>query len=220
MSCHNHSISYRNRSLVQEHRNTLTDWILNLNLRYYSSKQTGLIAMSLVDSYCCQNYIELELYQCLGAASFLIASKFYESDYPSIIQLVDLSMGSFTKRQLIDMELSVLFKTDWNLRASTAINFLDCYLDELRLEKIDSQLVHSVSIDLLTMLVKNWNLKMKYPLHVQSIAALICSLLYYKFDNIKILSFMNDICAEKELIFNCTQDMNCYFKSPLTLPMF
>ncbi|KAJ3181332.1 hypothetical protein HDU85_003646 [Gaertneriomyces sp. JEL0708] len=110
-------------------RRELVEWLLELNRHFnYESDEVFQLAVNLIDRLCSKLPVPLSVYQALGAACFMIASKSCETFPPTCTELEHLSAGAFSSAMLKHMELFALEALNWDVNAATPIMFLDTFL--------------------------------------------------------------------------------------------
>ncbi|KAI8999811.1 cyclin-like protein [Gaertneriomyces semiglobifer] len=110
-------------------RRELVEWLLELNRHFnYQSDEVFQLAVNLIDRLCSKLPVPLSVYQALGAACFMIASKSCETFPPTCTELEHLSAGAFSSAMLKHMELFALEALNWDVNAATPIMFLDTFL--------------------------------------------------------------------------------------------
>uniref|UniRef100_A0A7E4ZYU3 G2/mitotic-specific cyclin-B3 n=2 Tax=Panagrellus redivivus TaxID=6233 RepID=A0A7E4ZYU3_PANRE len=108
-------------------RQILVDWLFQLELRCGTSHHTLQLGVAMLD-YCLSNIqVDRIQLQLLGATCLFMASKFEEVYPPGLNDIVYLSAQSFTKKDVIRMELIVFKCLNYDINLTTPCNFLDPY---------------------------------------------------------------------------------------------
>ncbi|KAH7821848.1 putative cyclin B [Monocercomonoides exilis] len=109
------------------------DWIVELHRilsqTYHTSLQadTIFISVSLFDRFLSKKVVSVDKIYMLMLGCFFVSSKFEETYYPSIEQLVNFCPDIATKVDLIKMERIILNELRYSLGAPTALTFLKRY---------------------------------------------------------------------------------------------
>lgn len=89
-------------------RSILIDWMVEVTEEYKLSDETLFLAIAYVDRYLTSTQIERQTFQLLGTACLFIASKYEEIYPPDINEFVYVTDDSYTKAQVLQMEMTVL----------------------------------------------------------------------------------------------------------------
>jgi len=110
----------------------LIDWLVDLTSMFSLGVECLFITCQTLDLYLAKQTICLEDFQAIGAGCFLLGSKLeHPSSTPSILALSNLSDGSFTASQLVEIEKKILSTLDYSIGMPNAINFLQVFMDGL-----------------------------------------------------------------------------------------
>lgn len=96
--------------------------------------------MALVDRTLARMRISRQKLQLVGAACFLVASKYEELRPPSMQCMEDLADCAFTRQQLTAMESKVLRVLDFNCTLPTAKLFLTRFLRAALSDEVEASL--------------------------------------------------------------------------------
>ena len=89
---------------------------------------TLFLAVSLFDRFLGERIVAREKLPLLMTASFYLASKFEDTNYPMISDLLVISKQAFTKDDMLMMERILLHKLGFRMGAPTAYTFLRRYV--------------------------------------------------------------------------------------------
>lgn len=89
-------------------RTILIDWMVEVAEEYKLSDETVFLAVSYIDRYLSNTSIERSSFQLLGTSCLFIASKYEEIYPPEVNEFVFVTDDSYTKKQVIDMEMQIL----------------------------------------------------------------------------------------------------------------
>ena len=94
--------------IIENNRCMLVDWILTFHQKHKLLPETLFITVNLVDRYLSQKTIEKQNLQLLGMAALLIATKYEEIYPPTVKDFVFSAKNTYTREQLIGMEMAIL----------------------------------------------------------------------------------------------------------------
>ncbi|XP_060173388.1 G2/mitotic-specific cyclin C13-1-like [Lycium barbarum] len=135
-------------------RGVLVDWLVEVAEEYKLLVDTFYLAVSYIDRFLSVNVIPRQRLQLLGVASMLIAAKYEEIKPPHAKDFSYITANTFTKKDVVKMEASVLQSLKFEMGNPTAktflrrftrvaqedhknpdlqLEFLGCYLAELSL---------------------------------------------------------------------------------------
>eukprot|EP00592_Proboscia_alata_P000098 CAMPEP_0194369394 /NCGR_PEP_ID=MMETSP0174-20130528/17683_1 /TAXON_ID=216777 /ORGANISM="Proboscia alata, Strain PI-D3" /LENGTH=682 /DNA_ID=CAMNT_0039146301 /DNA_START=755 /DNA_END=2803 /DNA_ORIENTATION=- len=114
-------------------RGILVDWLVELADEYKLHVQTLSLAVRLVDDFLgCEpqkgKEVHRTMLQCVGCACMLIASKLEESSPPKVIDFVYISDSTYTRREIVDMEIQVCQTLQFSLHRVTPHSIVHRYL--------------------------------------------------------------------------------------------
>ncbi|KAK1436080.1 hypothetical protein QVD17_01855 [Tagetes erecta] len=112
------------RDITQEMRGILIDWLVEVCEEYKLKSETLYLTVTLIDQYLSKMYIEKQRLQLLGITCMLIASKYEETIAPRVEDFCFITDGTYTRREVLDMEREVLDVLNFHLSVPTVIKFL------------------------------------------------------------------------------------------------
>jgi len=115
----------RGRQTNPNQRGVLIDWIIQVVDHLRIQQDTLHLTIQILDLYLDKEPLETRELQLLGITALLIAAKYIERFAPDIEELVRLTDGSYTFKQVIQMELRVLHALGFNLCMPEPTTFLD-----------------------------------------------------------------------------------------------
>ncbi|XP_013407692.1 G2/mitotic-specific cyclin-B [Lingula anatina] len=119
-------------------REILVDWLLQVEVHLEIQSQTIHMAIAMLDIFTSRRSIGLDRYQLLGITCLFIAAKFEERFPPEIDTLTHLTDGSYTKDQVLKMEILVLKVLRFSLHMPNPMVFVERYLKAVRGSDQDS----------------------------------------------------------------------------------
>lgn len=128
-----HTINQRMRAIV-------IDWLIEVHDKLQFLPETLFLGVYIIDKYLRKVLVTRENLQMMGVAALLLAAKYIENvekNFRIISDLLYLSSGNpFTKKQLIEMETSILNALDFRLTAiPTTYSILRNYLRVINTEQ-------------------------------------------------------------------------------------
>ncbi|MCL7024373.1 hypothetical protein MKW94_019822 [Papaver nudicaule] len=128
--------------ITESMRMELVDWLIYVHNRFRLTPETLYLTVNIVDRYLALNLLvrEKEL-QLVGITAMLIASKYEENLAPAVDDFVDISDETYTRKQILDMEMSILGKLRWNLTIPTTYHFLVRFIKAAAADKVMENLV-------------------------------------------------------------------------------
>ncbi|KAJ0770283.1 putative cyclin domain-containing protein [Helianthus annuus] len=112
------------RDITQEMRGILIDWLVEVCEEYKLKSETLYLTVTLIDQYLSKMYIEKQRLQLLGITCMLIASKYEEIIAPRVEDFCFITDGTYTRREVLDMEHQVVDMLSFQISVPTVIKFL------------------------------------------------------------------------------------------------
>lgn len=109
-------------------RAILLDWILDVCDKFNLQDETYFLTVSILDRYLASKILPLSKYQLAGTSSLLIACKYEEVFSPEIKDLVSITDSTYSKEDIIECELDILFTLDFKFTNPSCLLFYDIYL--------------------------------------------------------------------------------------------
>mmetsp|Transcript_32361 Transcript_32361/g.58774 ORF Transcript_32361/g.58774 Transcript_32361/m.58774 type:complete len:472 (-) Transcript_32361:146-1561(-) len=108
-------------------RAILVDWLVDVHKRYKLRPESLFLAISIVDRFLEVRVTARRYLQLVGVTALLIAAKFEELYPPQISDFVYVTDKTYTKEEVIKMEVLMLSALDFNVCRPTAVHFLERY---------------------------------------------------------------------------------------------
>lgn len=123
-------------------RHILVDWINEVHLQFKLETETYHMAISIIDRYLqATPEVERRKLQLVGVTALFLASKYEELYPPEIHDFVYITSDTYTKQEIIAMELQIFKALQFNLSVPQCIHFLRRFTKAAKSE--DSQ--HSLA---------------------------------------------------------------------------
>jgi len=100
-------------------RSILVDWLVDVHKKYKLRPETLFLGIALVDRYLEQRVTARKYLQLVGITALLIAAKFEELYPPQISDFVYVTDKTYTKEDVIKMEISMLTALELNIYQPT-----------------------------------------------------------------------------------------------------
>jgi cyclin B len=104
-------------------RTMLNEWLMEVIKAHSFRHETLFLTVSLVDRYLSLTRVGPSKLLLVGATAMLIATKFEEVKPPEVADLVQYTAGACSKREIVDMERSMLITLSFEITCPTAAHF-------------------------------------------------------------------------------------------------
>merc|ERR1712002_695668 len=108
-------------------RSILVDWLIQVHHRFQLLQETLYVAISILDRYLQVESVKKEDLQLVGVTSLHIASKYEEMYAPELNDYIYISDDSFSRQQIIQMEIKILNVIGFALGRPIPLVFLRRY---------------------------------------------------------------------------------------------
>ncbi|GMP46841.1 hypothetical protein CsSME_00014845 [Camellia sinensis var. sinensis] len=105
-------------------RAILIDWLVEVAEEYCLVPETLFLTVNYIDRYLSGNVIQRQQIQLLGVACMMIAAKYEESCAPQVEEFCYVTDNTYFKKEVLQMESSVLNYLKFEMSAPTAGCFL------------------------------------------------------------------------------------------------
>lgn len=112
-----------------EHRQRVISWLVDLNEKFEFHAETLFLSVAIFDRFLASVKAHSKYLNCIGITCFYLAAKTVEEDclVPDTLMLVRNSECGCSVAEVLRMERCILNKLEWDLRFSTALDFLFLY---------------------------------------------------------------------------------------------
>lgn len=115
------------REINEKHRAVVIEW-LSYMVNYYSqSNETLFMSINIMDRYITKKKISLNKYQLLGISSYLIASKYEDTNSPMINELIYISKNIYTHEDITSMEKDILTTLNFDIISVSSYQFFSFF---------------------------------------------------------------------------------------------
>ena len=115
-------------------RETLIDWLVDVNSRLHHHRETLYLCVNIIDRYVYYTIrdktdcVSRSDYQLVGITAYLIAAKYEEIYYPEIHSLLAFADNAYTDEDVKKMELKIVNSLKYDLTVPTTNKFLGRFL--------------------------------------------------------------------------------------------
>ncbi|KAJ6846635.1 cyclin-A2-1-like [Iris pallida] len=112
------------RDISHSMRGILIDWLVEVSDEYKLVPDTLYLTVNIIDRYLSQNPIERQKLQLLGITCMMIASKYEEIIAPRVEEFCFITDNTYSKEEVLKMEIQVLNILGYQLSVPTVKTFL------------------------------------------------------------------------------------------------
>ena len=126
------NILKKHPDLTPKMRAILIDWMIEVSEVHLMHRQTFYLSVNYLDEFLTLSKLPIERknLQLLGITCLFIAAKLEEIYPPKIVDLAFLSDGACEVKDILLMEVTVLTTLQWHLHSTTALDWINLYLQQ------------------------------------------------------------------------------------------
>ncbi|KAJ2909476.1 G2/mitotic-specific cyclin [Coemansia aciculifera] len=94
---------------------TLVNWLVQAYYQLRMKPETLFLAVNIIDRYLSNRQVTVPKFQLIGITALWIACKYEESKVPHTDDLIFLTGGSYTAKEIFDTEITILTGIDFDL---------------------------------------------------------------------------------------------------------
>jgi hypothetical protein len=106
-------------------RAILIDWIVDICSNYKLSQNTLFLTVNIIDSYISQVEVLRTQFQLIGVTALFIACKYEEVLCPELNDFVSLTDRTYSKGEILKMEISILNALKFDITFPCVLNFFE-----------------------------------------------------------------------------------------------
>jgi hypothetical protein len=110
--------------ITEAMRAVLVDWLAEVHRKYKMHSDSLFLAVRVMDRFLSKKALPLADYQLLGVACLFLSGKYEEIYPPPLRHYTRLCQGSFSERQILDMEARVIVELGFDLSFDSPARFL------------------------------------------------------------------------------------------------
>jgi hypothetical protein len=115
------------KDINERHRGVVIEWLSYVNHFFNKSNETLFMCINIMDRYTSKRKISLNIYQLVGICSFLIASKYEDTDSPPIDKLIYISKYIYTHNDIVSMEKDILVTLNFDIFSVSTFHFFSYF---------------------------------------------------------------------------------------------
>ncbi|KIY48434.1 hypothetical protein FISHEDRAFT_65729 [Fistulina hepatica ATCC 64428] len=112
------------KELAWKMRGILTDWLIQIHVRFRMLPETLFLCVNLVDRFLSCRVVSLAKLQLVGVTCMFIAAKVEEVIAPAVQHFLMCADSNYTESEMLQAEKYVLKSLDWNLSFPNPVHFL------------------------------------------------------------------------------------------------
>ncbi|KNC46921.1 G2/mitotic-specific cyclin-B [Thecamonas trahens ATCC 50062] len=105
-------------------RSILLDWLVEVHLKFKALQETMYLTVNVMDRFLNKVQVKRSRLQLVGITSMLIASKYEEIYPPPIRDFMYMCDNAYTRREILDMEQTILATLNFTLQPPYPLHFL------------------------------------------------------------------------------------------------
>ena len=126
--------------ISEEMRAILIDWQVEVHLKFKLKPITLYQTVNLIDRFLSKNLVHRRKLQLVGVSSLMIACKLEEIYPPEIGDFIYITDNAYTRKEVVEMEGSIITSLKFELCSTPAYVFLQKYLQISNVDTITSYL--------------------------------------------------------------------------------
>ena len=111
----------------ERHRIVVIEWLSYIVCYFSQSNETLFMSINIMDRYISKTKISLNIYQLIAISSYLIASKFEDTNSPLIDDLIYISKNIYTQNDIIAMEKDILTTLNFDIFFVSSYQFFSFF---------------------------------------------------------------------------------------------
>lgn len=106
-------------------RRILIDWLIKVHYKFKLLPETLYLTINIIDRFLSKEIVTRKVLQLIGVTAMHIAWKYEEIYPPEANDFVYITDNAYTKKELLDMEYSILKTLNFDLTFVSAFRFLE-----------------------------------------------------------------------------------------------
>lgn len=116
-------------------RGILIDWLVEVQHKYELREETLFLTVNLIDRFLAQQTVSRKNLQLVGLSAMFLACKYEDVSIPAVGDLIYISNKSYTRKEVLEMEMLMVNKLQFNLSLPTPYVFIIRFLKAAQSEK-------------------------------------------------------------------------------------
>lgn len=121
--------------LNEKMRAILADWLIEVHDKFDLMQETLFLTINLIDRFLAKQNVVRKKLQLVGLVAMLLACKYEEVSVPVVSDLIHISDRAYTRKELLEMEKSMLNTLQYNMSIPTAYVFMKRFLKAAQADK-------------------------------------------------------------------------------------
>ena len=121
----------------EQMRGILLDWLVTIQLKFQFSPETLFLTANILDRYLEKHVITRKNLQLVGISAMFISCKYEETNVPEIRDLIYISANTYSKDEIMQMEVNILTELKFNISIVTPLKFLERYSEQMKFNQIE-----------------------------------------------------------------------------------
>uniref|UniRef100_A0A7S1NPT6 Cyclin N-terminal domain-containing protein n=1 Tax=Eutreptiella gymnastica TaxID=73025 RepID=A0A7S1NPT6_9EUGL len=126
----------RQTDINEKMRSILVDWLVDVHLKFKLLPETLHLAVILIDRFLASKVVTRQRLQLVGVVAMLIGAKYEEIYPPEIKDFIYISANTYTKDEILRMELLMLQTLEFNLTVPTIYPFVQRALQVFEADQV------------------------------------------------------------------------------------
>ena len=123
-------------------RAILIDWLVYVHRKFNLVPHTLHLCVSIIDKFCSEEQVSRNELQLVGVTALFLACKYEEILPVKNSEIVYITDGAYTKKEVVEMEQRILKVCNWKMNLPTEFSYLHRFLS---LTKASSKARHAAS---------------------------------------------------------------------------
>ncbi|XP_029657596.1 G1/S-specific cyclin-E2-like [Octopus sinensis] len=118
-------------------RAKLIHWLMKVTKTFQHDREIFYLSVDILDRYLALSYTKMSELQLVGITCLFLAAKFESDDFCCVSDYSGMTADAFTSKDVIAMEIKILFALDWALQVPTPFLWLKLFLQSYFSDDID-----------------------------------------------------------------------------------
>ncbi|KAK6916808.1 Cyclin, N-terminal [Dillenia turbinata] len=119
-------------NINEKMRAILIDWLIEVHYKFELMEETLFLTVNLIDRFLESQTVVRKKLQLVGITALLLAAKYEEVVVPAVEDLIHISDKAYTRKDVLDMEKSMVNKLQFNMSVPTPYVFMRRFLKAAR----------------------------------------------------------------------------------------
>ncbi|KAI3921987.1 hypothetical protein MKX01_005676 [Papaver californicum] len=134
-SCVSPSYMTQQFDINEKMRGILIDWLIEVHYKFELMEETLYLTVNLIDRFLERQTVLRKKLQLVGVTAMLLACKYEEVSVPVVEDLILISDKAYTRKEVLDMEKSMVNTLQFNMSVPTPYTFMRRFLKAAQSDK-------------------------------------------------------------------------------------